>query len=292
MTTKKTLRLGTRGSQLARTQSGLVADAVRAASGHPVELVIITTRGDQIQDRPLSEVGGKGLFTKEIEQALLDGDVDFAVHSLKDMPVVGPVGLMLSATPKREDPRDALCGATLASLKPGARVGTGSLRRALQLQAARPDVEIVGIRGNVDTRLRKQRDGDYDAVLLAVSGLNRLGASAAITEVLDVDTMIPAVGQGALALQCRVDDAVVRSALDTVHDEPTARCVAAERAFLTAIGGDCHVPAAAHAWFDGEEIVLSGCFQQADGALRRARLRSDPLHVTAMGRALAEQLRP
>lgn len=197
------LKLGTRGSLLATTQSGLVAADLTRLTGVEVELVIVKTRGDAVQDRPLAQVGGKGLFTKELEDALLAGEIDFAVHSMKDMPSDMPEGLVIASVPPREDPRDALVGAALADLPPGAVVGTGSVRRALQLRATRPDLEVRGIRGNVDTRIDKQRRGEYAAIVLALAGLTRLGRAGDATAVLSVDEMVPAVGQGALAVQAR-----------------------------------------------------------------------------------------
>ena len=287
----KTLRLGTRGSLLARTQSQQVADALTAATGVPVELVIITTRGDRIVDRPLQQVGGKGLFTKEIEEALLAGDVDLAVHSMKDMPTEGPRGLVIASVPERVDPRDALIGAPLADLGPGAVVGTGSVRRALQLRALRPDLEIRGIRGNVDTRIAKQRAGDYDAIVLAMAGLARLGRTDVVDEALGSEAMVPAVGQGALAVQARRGDTAVLSVLEAIHHEPTAVCVAAERSFLEAVSGGCSAPAACHVVADGDHIVADGVWAASeDGPGRRLRLRSDPLHAVPLGRDLAQQL--
>jgi len=287
-----TLRLGTRGSLLARTQSQQVADAVTAATGVAVELVIIKTTGDRVTDRPLQEVGGKGLFTKEIEDALIDGRVDFAVHSMKDMPTDNPPELEIASIPARVDPRDVLIGATLAELPKGAVVGTGSVRRQLQLRALRPDLVLKGIRGNVDTRIAKQRAGEYDAIVLAAAGLTRLGKQDEVTEFLDVEAMIPAVGQGALALQCRRDDAVTKGHLDAVHHERSAICVAAERAFLEAVSGGCSAPAACHAVWDGDEVVATGVWAPDEaGEPRRLVLRSDALHVTALGRDLAKQLK-
>lgn len=295
------LRLGTRGSALARTQSGHVAAAVTAATGVAVELVIIKTRGDQVTDRPLQALvepgeggdiaGGKGLFTKEIEEALLRREIDFAVHSLKDLPTADPDGLEIAAIPERADPRDALVGARLADLPPGALVGTGSVRRTLQLRALRPDLEVRGIRGNVDTRVEKQRRGEYAAVLLALAGLSRLGRASDATEVLSVEQMIPAVGQGALAVQCRRDSSEVKRVLDAIHHPPTAICVAAERAFLQQVSGGCSAPAACHArWIDGT-VVADGVWSADErGPLRRAQLRSDPLHVQALGIELARRL--
>ena len=287
-----TLRLGTRGSMLARTQSQQVADAITAATGVAVELVIIKTTGDRVQDRPLQQVGGKGLFTKEIEDALLAEEVHFAVHSMKDMPTDNPPELEIAAVPTRVDPRDALIGTSLADLRPGAVVGTGSVRRQLQLRALRPDLELRGVRGNVDTRVNKQRAGEFDAIVLAMAGLVRLGRASDVTEALDVDAMVPAVGQGALAIQCRRDDAVTRGVLDRIHDERSAICVAAERAFLKAISGGCSAPAACHAVWDGAEIVATGVWAADERSeARRASLRSDPLHVAAMGVELARRLR-
>ena len=232
-----TLRLGTRGSLLARTQSQQVADAITAATGVGVELIIISTKGDRVTDRPLQQVGGKGLFTKEIEDAMIAGEVDFAVHSMKDMPTEGPEQLEVSVVPQRVDPRDALIGARLADLPQGAVVGTGSVRRQLQLRALRPDLQLKGIRGNVNTHIAKQQAGEYDAIVLAMAGLTRLGRAGDATEALDVDAMIPAVGQGALAIQSRRDDAATRKVLDAIHHEPTAVCIAAERAFMAAVSG-------------------------------------------------------
>lgn len=286
------LRLGTRGSDLARTQSGHVADALTAATGRPVELVIIKTRGDAVRDRPLREIGGKGLFTKEIEDAMLSGEVDLAVHSMKDMPTDNPPGLDIVAIPERVDPRDVLVGARLDDLPEGAIVGTGSARRAMQLRALRPDLQIRGIRGNVETRIGKQRAGEYHAVVLAFAGLTRLGRADDATDILDVDRMVPAVGQGALAVQCRADDRAVIEVLEAIHHPPTATCVEAERSFLHAVSGGCSAPAAAHARLIDGEIVLDGVWSTDEHEpQRRLQLRSDPLHVRALGREMARQLR-
>ncbi|MCA9567956.1 MAG: hydroxymethylbilane synthase, partial [Myxococcales bacterium] len=266
------LKLGTRGSKLALTQSGHVADAITAATGHEVELVVISTRGDRITDRPLQEVGGKGLFTKELEDAMLSGDIHFAVHSLKDMPTEDPPGLVLACVPERVDPRDGLVGARLADLPHGAVVGTGSIRRVLQLKALRPDLELRGIRGNVDTRIAKQRSGEYAAVVLAMAGLTRLGLADVADEPIAVTDMIPAVGQGALAVQARGDDESTLQILDAIHHGPTATCVAAERAFLVGISGGCSVPAAAHAVWDGDQIRITGCYAPDGVTLKKATL--------------------
>lgn len=283
----ETVRLGTRGSALAVAQSGQVAAALTEATGVVVQTVVIRTRGDAIVDRPLRDVGGKGLFTKEIEDALLDGSIDFAVHSLKDLPVDGPPGLVVSAIPLRADPRDALVGCRLGDLPERARVGTGSPRRRLQLAALRPDLRFEELRGNVDTRVRRQREGDFDAVVLAVAGLLRLDRGADIAERLDPASMVPAVGQGALALQCRAEDRPTAALLSRLHHAPTATAAAVERAFLAAIGGSCHVPAACFAEVEGTRVVGRAFFSDEAGNVRTARLVGDPLHVHALGNALA-----
>ena len=250
------LRLGTRGSLLARTQSRIVADALeKAHPGLHVDLVMMRTSGDRITDRPLHEFGGKGLFTKELEQALLGGEVDFAVHSFKDvpvtMPLVDPDHLVIAAVPPREDARDVLAATaavTVEQLPPGARVGTGSLRRRCQLLAVRPDLAVELVRGNIDTRLRRLGEGQFDAIVLAAAGLVRAGLfDRASMSMMDPDVMLPAPGQGALALQCRKDDARTRELLAVLNDPGAAACVAAERALVAALEGDCHSPIAARA---------------------------------------------
>ena len=251
-----TLRLGTRGSLLATAQSRLVADALQQLHPHlNVQLVTIKTTGDRVTDRPLHEVGGKGVFTKEIEQALLDGAVDFAVHSFKDVPVTMPLveqaNLTFAAVPEREDARDVLVASRairIADLPKGARVGTSSPRRAAQLRALRSDVVCEPIRGNIDTRLRKLLDGQYDAILLAMAGLKRAGLfdEAAMAPV-EFDEILPAAGQGALVLQCRKDDVKTIDLLRPLSDPETATCVAAERKLVELLKGDCHSPIGAYA---------------------------------------------
>ena len=269
-----TLRLGTRGSLLARTQSQIVANAVeRAHPGVHVELVTVRTSGDRITDRPLHDLGGKGLFTKELEQALLSGDIDFAVHSFKDvpvtMPLLDPSGLVIAAVPAREDPRDVLVSAlarTVAQLPPGARVGTGSLRRRCQLLAARPDLSVEMIRGNIDTRLRKLGDGRHDALVLAAAGLNRTGLfDDPSMAVIEPDQMLPAPGQGALALQCRRDAVATRELLAELNDADSAECVEAERSLVAALEGDCHSPIAALATLAGGRMRLRAAVGARDG---------------------------
>jgi hydroxymethylbilane synthase len=270
-----TLRLGTRGSLLARTQSQIVANAIeKAHPGVRVELVTIRTSGDRITDQPLHDVGGKGLFTKEIEQALLAGDVDFAVHSFKDVPVTMPLvdtsDLVVAAVPEREDPRDVLVseGArTLEGLPQGARDGTGSLRRRCQLLERRPDLRIEPVRGNIDTRLRKLREGQYDAVVLAAAGLIRSSLfDHSCMSIIEPDVLLPAPGQGALALQCRRDDASTRSLLEALNDPVAAECVAAERALVAALEGDCHSPIAALASVKLGRIRVEVAVGARDGA--------------------------
>ena len=266
---KRHLKLGTRGSLLARAQSQWVANQVQVRTGHSVELVIIETKGDRITDRPLNQVGGKGLFTKEVEDALLDHSVDFAVHSMKDMPTDMPEGLMLGCIPEREDPRDSLVGCSLAALVDGTVVGTGSARRQSMLHDMHPGVSVKGIRGNVDTRIQKMRRGEYDAVVLAAAGIKRLGRGEEIDDYFPIEHMVPAVGQGALAVQCRSDDTEVQLLLGQLACVVTTRCVSVERAFLAKLGGGCSVPAACHAILEGEGIRIYAAYQQSSGEVQR-----------------------
>ena len=238
------IRIGTRRSKLALAQSGMMQRAVAAAAGlapERVELVQIVTTGDRVQDRRLLEIGGKALFTKEIEEALLDGRIDLAVHSMKDVPAEQPPGLTIGAIPEREDARDAFIGrnaATFDDLPPGAVLGTASLRRQAQALALRPDLKIEMLRGNVDTRLKRLQDGDFDAILLAAAGLSRLGLAGVIGQRLSPDAFLPAPGQGALAIQCRAEDADAPW-LTALNHADTALCVAAERGAMTALEGSC-----------------------------------------------------
>jgi hydroxymethylbilane synthase len=295
-----TLRLGTRGSVLAKTQSQLIADELeKRHHGLAVELVVVKTSGDTITDRPLHEHGGKGLFTKEIELALLEGRVDFAVHSYKDVPVTMPLvdqhSLSLVATPEREDPWDVIVfpeardddGETpvlaLSRLPQGARVGTGSLRRRCQLLARRPDLKIELIRGNIDTRLRKLANDEFDAIILAYAGLHRAGLfDAARMFTLTADEMLPAPGQGALALQCRKDDARTTELLMGLNDEKAAVCVAAERAMVKELGGDCHSPIAALATVEKSKLTLAAAVGARDG-------NPPVLHATASSKLASPQ---
>jgi len=264
------VRIATRGSALALAQSGAVARRLAAALGCETELLTVVTSGDRLPDISLARIGGKGLFVKEIEEALLDGRADLAVHSAKDLPARGHPGLVLAAFPRRADPRDALvgrrAGARLAELPKGARVGTGSARRESQLRALRPDVEVVPLRGNVDTRLRRLVERELDALLLACAGLERLGRSEVIHERIDPATLLPAVGQGTLALQTRAGDEL-EEAVRVLDDALTRACLAAERAFLVGLEGDCNVPLAALAepTADGR-LRLRGLVASPDGS--------------------------
>jgi hydroxymethylbilane synthase len=285
------VRIGTRGSALALWQAEHVKARLESL-GHGVEVRVITTTGDRLLDRRLESVGGKGAFLKEIEEAMQAREVDLAVHSLKDVPSVLPPGLSLCAILQRADPRDALlsAGKGLADLPAGGRVGTTSLRRQALLRARRPDLVLADLRGNVDTRIRRLREGRFDAIVLAMAGLARLGRAGELTEALDPREFVPAPGQGAIALECRDDDATVRDAVAPLAHGPTSRAVAAERAFLAALGGGCNVPLGAHAFAVNEALELVAFVAAADGSalLRGVRQGSDP---DRLGRDLAEDLR-
>lgn len=282
--------IGSRGSQLALWQSRWVESQLTAL-GETCRIEIIKTTGDKVTDVPLAKVGGKGLFTKEIEDALLAGTVDVAVHSLKDMPTELPDGLTLQAVPEREDVRDAMVGNTLAALKQGARVGTSSLRRAAQLKAARPDLAIETIRGNLDTRLRKLDEGQFDAIVLAAAGLRRLGWADRIAELLPVEICCPAVGQGALAIETR-DDSGAGARICRKLDHPATRAaVTAERALLGGLGGGCQVPIGANATVDGGLLRLRAVVASPGGETiirgHREGAAGDAAHI---GRDLADEL--
>ena len=284
------IRIGTRGSALALWQARHVA-ALLEALGHEASLHEITTTGDRLQDKRLEAVGGKGAFLKEIEEALLAREVDLAVHSLKDVPTALPRGLWLCAILERADPRDAIVssGPPLGELAKGARVGTTSLRRRALVAALRPDLRLEDLRGNVDTRLRRLREGRFDAILLAMAGLTRLGRADEVTEVLDPRAFVPAPGQGAIALECREDDDALRAAVASLDHAATARAVAAERAFLAGLGGGCNVPLGAHAFEAGGALELVAFVAAPDGTgvLRGERRGSEP---EALGRELAHEL--
>ena len=283
------LVIGSRGSKLALWQANHI-QARLAALGHESRIEVITTTGDRFQSGPLKEIGNKGLFTKEIEEALLDRRIDLAVHSLKDMPSDLPEGLIIAATPVREDARDAMVGLKLADVPAGGRIGTGSLRRMAQLRAARPDVSVQPVRGNVDTRLRKLDEGQFDAIVLASAGLRRLGWAERIAEYLDPSVMCPAVGQGSLAIETRDGDPaeVVCRALD---DADTRAAVTAERGLLRVLGGSCQVPVGAHAVVQGHALHLIGVVSSPDGTVLIRRQGSGAVsHAAALGEQVAGEL--
>jgi hydroxymethylbilane synthase len=295
MKERSTLVLGTRGSKLAVHQSEWVQARLKEVAPHvEVTLRRIRTSGDMILDVPLAKMGGKGLFVKEIEEALLSGEIDLAVHSMKDVPTVLPDGLDLLCIPRREDARDALIsrdGRRFQDLFQGAKVGTSSLRRQAQLLKARPDLFIIMLRGNLDTRLRKLREGQFDAIVLAAAGLRRLGWEHEITEYLDPDISLPAIGQGALGIEGRRDDQFVRSLLSSLDHAPTRTTVRAERALLHRLQGGCQVPIAAHATLAGSDVTLEGLVASVDGKeIIRDRVRGTATDPESMGIQLAERL--
>ncbi len=284
------ITIGSRGSQLALWQAHWVESRLRAA-GAECRIEIIKTTGDKITDVPLNKVGGKGLFTKEIEDALLAATVDVAVHSLKDMPTELPAGLTLQAVPEREEVRDAMVGRKLAELAPGARVGTSSLRRSSQLRASRPDLIVENIRGNLDTRLRKLDEGQFDAIMLAGAGLRRLGWADRIAELLPEETCCPAVGQGALAIETRDDDGPASALCRTLNNHEARIAVTAERALLGALGGGCQVPIGANGRVSDGRLVLIAIVAAPDGS-RIVRGRREGLSNDAamLGADLAQEL--
>lgn len=289
------LRLGSRGSKLALWQANYVKTVLERARLVEVRIEVIRTTGDKITDAPLAQAGGtKALFTKEIEEALQAGRIDLAVHSLKDMPVQLPDGLTLGAIPAREDARDALIsrrGESWRRLPAGARVGTSSLRRQVQLRLLRKDLAIEPLRGNLDTRLRKLDEGQYDAIVVALAGLKRMGWADRATQVFTTEEMVPAIGQGALAIEVRADDAELLAGLDCLRDADTEAATRAERAFLARLGGGCQVPLAAHAEVKQERLRLVGVVVSVDGARAVHGVREGPqTDAEAIGRALAEEL--
>jgi hydroxymethylbilane synthase len=289
------LRIGSRGSALARWQAEHTATLLRERHpGLAVEIVIIVTTGDRILDAPLARIGGKGLFTKEIEEAMLDGRVDLAVHSLKDLPTTLPPGLALGAVLSRHDPSDALIsarGERFTDLPRGARVGTSSLRRRAQLLRARPDLAVETIRGNVPTRVKRAAPGDMDAVVLARAGVERLGLGAHITEILPTELLLPAPGQGAIGIEIRSGDTRVEGLLSGLQDPATRAAVDAERAFLRALGGGCQVPVGALARVAGTDLYLDGMVAGPDGRrLLRGTRAGGVTEAEAIGTALATEL--
>jgi hydroxymethylbilane synthase len=294
------LRIGTRGSPMALHQTGLVRDRLVAA--HPelalagaIEVATIRTTGDRVQDRLLAEIGGKGLFAKEIEEALIAGRIDLAVHSLKDLETWLPAGLVIACVLPRDDPRDAFLSAkwsSLAGLPEGVKVGTASLRRQAQLLRLRPDLAIVPIRGNVNTRMRKLEAGEIDALVLALCGLDRLNYVRRATEILPREVMLPAVGQGALAIECRADDGPVRGLVEALHDPLSDACVRAERAMLAALDGSCRTPIAGLAEIVGSRLTLEGLLLKPDGTGEVRGRRGGAIgNAEALGTELGSELR-
>jgi len=287
----RTLRIGTRGSMLAKWQAEFIRKRLFAAAGVEAEIVIIKTAGDKLQHIPLTAIGGKGIFIKELEEALLEEVIDLAVHSVKDIPTDTPSRLSFPAVCRRDDVRDCLVGATLASLRRGARVGTGSLRRQAQLLHLRPDLDIRDLRGNVDTRLRKVESGEYEAIMLSKAGLDRLGLSKRIAEVLSPDICMPAVGQGAIAVECRLRDTEAADILAPLDDADTRAAIIAERALLGALHGGCQVPLGAWARIERGELVLEACVCSVDGVQYvKQRATAAPDQAAQLGEHMARLL--
>ncbi len=285
------LRIGTRGSLLAKWQAESIRKRVFAAAGVEAEIVIIKTAGDRMQQAPLTQIGGKGIFIKELEEALLEESIDLAVHSVKDIPTDTPSRLMFPAVCRRDDVRDCLVGSTLASLRQGARVGTSSLRRQAQVLHIRPDLDFRDLRGNVDTRLRKVESGEYDAILLAKAGLDRLGVSQRISEILSPDVCMPAVGQGAIAVECRLKDTETADILAPLDDAETRTAIIAERALLAALQGGCQVPLGAWARIERGELVLEACVCSVAGVQYvKQRATAPPDQAAALGEHMARLL--
>lgn len=287
------LILGTRGSQLALWQAHWIKTRLEE-SGHQIEIKVIKTSGDKLSTASLAQSGMKGLFVKEIEEALLEGSVDLAVHSLKDLPLDQPEGLSIAAVPSREDARDALIsrgGRNFMNLPPGSRIGTSSLRRRSQLLSLRADIDVVPVRGNVDTRLRKLRAGEYDALVMAAAGVHRLGFEGQITEYLSPSQICPAAGQGALAVEIRAGNDEVARTVGPLNDENTHQAVRAERAALRRLGGGCQTPIAAYATIEGECIAIVGVVADPNGArIIRSSARGEKNNPEAIGIQLAEDL--
>jgi hydroxymethylbilane synthase len=290
----KHLRIGTRGSLLAKWQAESVRKQLFALEGVEAEIIIIKTAGDKMQQAPLSQIGGKGIFIKELEDALLDESIDLAVHSVKDIPTEVPRGLSFPAVCRRDDIRDCLIsptGSTLETLRQGARVGTSSLRRRAQLLRLRPDLDIRELRGNVDTRLRKVGDGEYDAIVLAKAGLDRLGLSQRISETFAPELFMPAVGQGAIAVETRLSDNETGDLLSKLDDPETRAAIITERALLGALQGGCQVPIGAWARIERGEMVLEACVTSVDGQQHvKQRLAGAPDQGVQLGEQMARLL--
>jgi hydroxymethylbilane synthase len=285
------LRIGTRGSMLAKWQAESVRKKLFAATGVEAEIVIIKTSGDKMQQAPLTQIGVKGMFIKELEEALLEESIDLAVHSVKDVPTDVPSRLMFPAVCRRDDVRDCLVGSTLAKLRHGARVGTSSLRRQAQFRHLRPDLDLRDLRGNVDTRLRKVESGEYEAVVVAKAGLDRLGLSKRISEVLSPEVCLPAVGQGAIAVECRLKDTEAGDLLAPLDDAETRAAILAERALLAALQGGCQVPLGAWARIERGELVLDACVCSVDGSQYvKQRATAPPEQAAQLGEHMARLL--
>jgi hydroxymethylbilane synthase len=288
------LTIGSRGSTLARWQAEFVRKQLFQLTGMEAEIVLIKTAGDKLQNASLAQIGGKGIFIKELEEALLEETVDLAVHSVKDIPTETPGRLFFPAVCRRDDVRDCLVsnrGALLANLKPGARVGTSSLRRQAQLRRHRPDLDLRDLRGNVDTRLRKVDSGEYEAVVVAKAGLDRLGWSQKITETLSTDICLPAVGQGAIAIESRVKDQEMAEILGKLDDEETRTVIIAERSLLAALQGGCQVPLGAWARLERGELVLDAAVCSVDGERYvRQKLTGQPAQAAELGQQMAQML--
>ncbi|MDE0613837.1 MAG: hydroxymethylbilane synthase [bacterium] len=279
------LRAATRGSALARWQTAHIAELLGPAAD--VEALLVTTAGDRLADKPISAIGGKGVFVKEVQAAVLDGRADIAVHSAKDLPAATPDGLVIAAVSRRGDPRDALVGCRLSDLPEGALVATGSARRRVQLREVRPDLRFAELRGNIGTRLKKA--SDYDAVIMAKAALDRLGEQPAVVDVLGCEVMVPQVGQGALAVECRADDHKVLALLAAIQDPVARREVDAERAFLGTLGGDCTLPAGAHAHVRGDTLAMRAVLADSpDGRCHTVAGEGDD--GEALGQDLARRL--
>ena len=292
---EKIIRIATRKSPLALWQAEHVAERLeRTFPGCRTELVKMTTQGDKILDAPLAKIGGKGLFVKELEQGMLEGLADIAVHSMKDVPVEFPDGLHLAAILTREDPTDAFVSkhySTLHDLPANAKIGTSSLRRQCQIKQFYPDAEILSLRGNVNTRLSKLDAGEYDAIILASAGLKRLGMADRITQCLDTSVSLPAIGQGAIGIECRSDDQQINEMLSVLHDSETGLCVTAERAMNTCLNGGCQVPIAGFAQLQGEQLFIRGLVGSPDGSvIYRAERTGGLYEAEALGKMVAEDL--
>ncbi|MDO8848010.1 MAG: hydroxymethylbilane synthase [Coriobacteriia bacterium] len=288
------LVIGTRGSKLALWQSEYIKAKVEALTGLPVSLKIIKTTGDKILDVPLAKVGGKGLFTKELEVELLAGTVDLCVHSMKDVPTELPEGLVIAAMPERVDPRDVIvsgAGFDLVTLPQGARMGTSSLRRVAQVRALRPDLEIVDVRGNLDTRMRKAEDGEVDAVILAAAGITRMGWAERITSYIPTTQMVPAVGQGAIGIEIREDDEYMLHVMQQIGHPETMECVTAERVVMCRLEGGCQVPIGAYARYEDDTLTMDAVVGSVDGThIVREQLCGDAGEPEALGEAMVERL--